>query len=164
MTYAADRHIGRNVLRRVEVVEVDDTGPQQLVTVKGLPGELMLLPYRAQYFGASGNPPPGSDGLALLIGGRPDQAVLIGIEHQDHRPKNIGVGEKVLYNAHGDIIKIFKEEIEVVTKTFRVKADTIILDGEVHLGGEGGQLVHRKGDEDSDGDTAEGSATRVYAV
>ena len=122
MTYAADRHIGRNVLRRVEVVEVDDTGPQQLVIVKGLAGEIMRLPYRAQYFGASGNPPPGSDGLALLIGGRPDQAVLIGIEHQDHRPRNIGVGEKVLYNAHGDIIKIFKEQIEVVTLVQKAQA------------------------------------------
>ena len=45
-----------------------------------------------------------------------------------------------------------------------IKAGKIVLDGEVHLGGEGGQLLHRKGDVDSDGDTAVGSATRVYAV
>lgn len=45
-----------------------------------------------------------------------------------------------------------------------LKASKIVLDGTVHLGGEGGQLLHRKGDLDSDGDTAVGSASRVYAV
>ncbi len=45
-----------------------------------------------------------------------------------------------------------------------IKSPTIVLDGNVHLGGEGGQLVHRKGDVDSDGDAAVGSATKVYAI
>lgn len=45
-----------------------------------------------------------------------------------------------------------------------IKAGKIVLDGDVHLGGEGGKLVHRKGDVDSDGDAAVGSASRVYAV
>lgn len=48
--------------------------------------------------------------------------------------------------------------------TVRITAATIVLEGEVHLGGEGGQLVHRKGDLDSDGDAADGSATKVFAV
>jgi phage baseplate assembly protein gpV len=46
----------------------------------------------------------------------------------------------------------------------RFKASQIILDGEIDLGGEGGQLLHRKGDTDSDGDAAVGSASRVRAV
>lgn len=45
-----------------------------------------------------------------------------------------------------------------------IRAGKIVLDGEVHLGGEGGELVHRKGDFDSAGDAADGSASRVYAV
>jgi phage baseplate assembly protein V len=45
-----------------------------------------------------------------------------------------------------------------------IQAAKIVLDGEVHLGGDGGQLVHRKGDVDSDGDAAVGSASKVYAV
>lgn len=40
----------------------------------------------------------------------------------------------------------------------------IILKGEIHLGDDGGQLVHRKGDVDSDNDVAIGSATKVYAI
>lgn len=45
-----------------------------------------------------------------------------------------------------------------------IKSPTIVLDGEVHLGGAGGKLVHRKDDVDSAGDVATGSATKVYAV
>lgn len=46
----------------------------------------------------------------------------------------------------------------------KVTAAQVILDALVDLGGEGGQLLHRKGDEDSAGDTAVGSASRVRAV
>lgn len=45
-----------------------------------------------------------------------------------------------------------------------IKSAKIVLEGDVHLGGEGGQLVHRKGDVDSDGDVAVGSASKVYAL
>lgn len=45
-----------------------------------------------------------------------------------------------------------------------IAAGKIVLQGEVHLGGEGGALVHRKGDADSDGDTAVGGSTKVYAL
>lgn len=45
-----------------------------------------------------------------------------------------------------------------------IKGPTITLDGEVHLGGGGGKLVHRKDDIDAAGDVAITSASRVYAV
>lgn len=61
-------------------------------------------------------------------------------------------------------IKAGNTLLEVSDDQVRIKSGRIILDGEVHLGGEGGQLLHRKGDLDSDGDVATGSASRVYAV
>lgn len=61
-------------------------------------------------------------------------------------------------------IKIGNAVLAMSGDEVRILAGKIILDGEVHLGGEGGQLLHRKGDVDSDGDTAVGSATRVFAV
>ncbi|EYR81875.1 phage baseplate assembly protein V [Shinella sp. DD12] len=61
-------------------------------------------------------------------------------------------------------IKIGSTVIQAGGDGVTITAGKIVLDGEVHLGGEGGQLLHRKGDADSDGDTAVGSATRVYAV
>lgn len=57
----------------------------------------------------------------------------------------------------GAVLAISSGRIELV-------AGTIVLNGEVHLGGEGGQLLHRKGDADSGGDVAVGAASRVYAV
>src|SRR5690606_667712 len=54
--------------------------------------------------------------------------------------------------------------IELGPGGIRLVGDEIVAVGEVHLGGEGGELLHRKGDLDSDGDTAVGSASRVYAV
>ncbi|MCO5153379.1 MULTISPECIES: phage baseplate assembly protein V [unclassified Shinella] len=61
-------------------------------------------------------------------------------------------------------IKIGGTVIQAGGESVVITASKIVLDGEVHLGGEGGKLLHRKGDLDSDGDAAEGSATRVYAV
>lgn len=48
--------------------------------------------------------------------------------------------------------------------TVRITAATIVLDGTVHLGGDGGKLVHRKDDVDDAGNKAVESATKVYAV
>lgn len=61
-------------------------------------------------------------------------------------------------------LKVGDSIIEISGSGITMKASKIVLDGEVHLGGEGGQLLHRKGDADSDGDIAVGSASRVYAV
>lgn len=61
-------------------------------------------------------------------------------------------------------LKIGDSILEASADGFVLRATKIVLDGEVHLGGEGGKLLHRKGDLDSDGDQAVGSASRVYAV
>lgn len=61
-------------------------------------------------------------------------------------------------------LKVGDSIMEISGSGITLKASKIVLDGVVYLGGEGGQLLHRKGDADSDGDTAVGSASRVYAV
>lgn len=70
-------------------------------------------------------------------------------ENGGNVPLHIKIGDAVLAMSGAEV---------------RIMAGKIVLDGEVHLGGEGGKLLHRKGDVDSDGDTAVGSATRVFAV
>lgn len=47
---------------------------------------------------------------------------------------------------------------------FTQTAPNIVLEADVDLGGEGGELLHRKGDKDSDNDVAVESATKVRAV
>lgn len=70
-------------------------------------------------------------------------------ENGDNVPLHIKIGDAVLAMSGDEV---------------RILAGKIVLDGEVHLGGEGGQQLHRKGDLDSGGDLAVGSASRVYAV
>lgn len=45
-----------------------------------------------------------------------------------------------------------------------IKADKIVLEGNIHLGGEGGQLVHRIGDLDIANDVAVTGASKVWAL
>lgn len=62
------------------------------------------------------------------------------------------------------VITVGNTRIQFTGDRVTITSPTIVLEGDVHLGGEGGQLVHRKGDVDSDGDAAVGSATKVYAI
>lgn len=97
MTYHADVHIGRGGMRRVEVVEVDDSGPIQKVTVMGLADEYYELPLRGQPHGLTTVPKVGAVGYLMLANGRPDQAFLMGLEHPDDRPTDRQPGESTLY-------------------------------------------------------------------
>jgi len=62
------------------------------------------------------------------------------------------------------VLTIGGTRIEVGSAAVIIKADKIVLKGFVHLGGEGGKLIHLKGDKDSAGDVAVGSASKVFAV
>lgn len=138
-----DMHSARLAIRRVELVETDDSGELQRTTVRGYEDEIIKLGHRVQTFGDAGHAPPGAHGLALLVNGRPDQSVLFGFEHPQHRQKNLGVGERVLYNAHGDIIGIYKQKIRIVTQEFEVVAPTIKLTGTItHTGNMSTSGVH----------------------
>lgn len=106
MTFAADRHIGRSMVRRVEVVEVDDSGEIQTITVQGLDGEFFELPLRNQPHGLSGVPPVGSVGILTMVNGRPDMAQLSNLEHPDLRPKNYKPGETVGYGPTEQLVEM----------------------------------------------------------
>ena len=99
MNYDADIDMGRNVLRRVEVVEVDDTGPIQKVIVMGLADEYFELPLRGQSHGYTGVPRKGAVGYVMMANGRPDQAFLMGLEHPDDRKTDLEPGEAKMYGA-----------------------------------------------------------------
>lgn len=123
MSYGADVDIGRNVMRRVEVIEVDDSGEIQMVRVKGLADEIFELPLRGQPHGMTSVPPVGSLGYVMMAGGRPDQAFLMGLEHPEQRPKDRAPGENVLYATPGQ----------------RMEMDQ---DGNVLVKSAGGGIVH----------------------
>lgn len=75
--------------------------------------------------------------------------------NENAQPSN--KGDEIVETIGSTTLKMRGNKVEITSPD-------IVLNGNIHLGGEGGQLVHRKGDLDSDGDVAVGSATKVYAV
>lgn len=99
MGYDADWHVGRNSMRRVKVVKVDDSEGIQRVTVEGLDGEEFDLPLRGQPHGNTSVPKKGMVGYLFAANGRLDQAYLMGLEDPEKRKKfgNRKDGENTLY-------------------------------------------------------------------
>lgn len=89
-----------------------------------------------------------------------------------NKSERVGGGSKSKVDGNSHTIVDGGMKIEVggsgITITSQgsvtIKGPTITLDGEVHLGGGGGKLVHRKDDIDNAGDVAITAASRVYAV
>jgi phage gp45-like len=101
--FYGDAHIGRSVMRRVKVVEVDDADGIQKVTVQGLKGEYFKMPYRGQPHGMSSVPEVGMVGYVFMASGRPDQAFLMGLEDPELRPKDKVGGETRIYGKHENL-------------------------------------------------------------
>ncbi len=101
--FQADEHIGRSAMRRITIEAIDDSGPIQMATVRGLDGETYRAPV-GQLFGLSSSPPIGSVGYAFMGNGRPDQAFLMGVEDPTLRPRDQADGSVRLYAKEGQFI------------------------------------------------------------
>lgn len=128
----------RNMLRRVSLVDLDDSGPQQHMRLKGVAGEELKKIVRVQPYGFTSNPPAGAEGLLVSLGGRSDRAMVIGVEHPGKRPTGLGDGAAAIYGPDGSILKMVTQSVTldaggkdvVITnaKTVTVKAaDEIVL-------------------------------------
>ena len=108
-----DRDPIRTMLDRVEVRETDDSGTQQLVRALGLAEEEFRRTLRASPHGFSSHAPAGSEGLVLSGGGRRDRAVILGLEHKDHRPRGLAQGEAILYDDQGQVVFVKRDGIRI---------------------------------------------------
>jgi len=105
-----------SVVRRVEVVKVDDRDGVQKVTVMGLADEYFELSYRGQGHGLTSVPKVGAVGYAFLANGRPDQAILMGLEDPNTRPKERQEGEAVMYGGNDQVVE-HKANGDTILKT-----------------------------------------------
>jgi phage gp45-like len=110
-------------LRRATVLKTDDSGTQQILKkMTGLKSEEFEDVYRAQPHGFSSHAPSGSEGKFLALGGRSDRLLALGFEHKKHRPKDTPEGGTVIYNHTGDIIRVFKDNLDAVhSKLINIK-------------------------------------------
>src|SRR4051794_8577962 len=101
------------MIRRVRLMETDDSGTQQKVRVRGFRNDEPDGVVNLQRWGESGHAPPDSEALILSLGGRSDRSFVLGLEHKQHRPTGLGVGDKVIYDANGSAVRLVKANIEV---------------------------------------------------
>lgn len=101
-------------MRRSTVQKTDDSGTQQILKkMTGLKSETFEDVYRPQPHGLSSVAPSGSEGVYLALGGRSDRLLALGFEHKDYRPKDTPEGGTILYNHTGDVVRVFKDQLEV---------------------------------------------------
>ena len=110
-----------------------------------------------------------------LVDWRGEDGAVIGGVHSEGDPSPLGNADEVrivsdgldvtINTATGAVSVASQGAITIESAgEVRIKAATIVLEGDVHLGGRGGAPVHRMGDADSAGDIAEEAASRVFAV
>ena len=150
-------------MRHGTVEEVD--AAKQVVRLKfgedvdGKPFLSPWIPY-AQVAGALKVHTPPSKGqqfTSLSPGGDWQQAVALPLTWSNQNPSPSDKGDE-------NVLTFGNVKITMTADKVVIEAPTITLKGDVNLGDEGGKLIHRVGDEDTAGDLAVGSASKVRAV
>jgi phage baseplate assembly protein V len=88
-----DNMLARGVLRGTR-----DGGGVQNMQVGLLEGELADKVERVQVYGLSSVPPNGGDCVVAFLQGNRDHGMILSVNDRASRPRNLAVGEVVLYN------------------------------------------------------------------
>ena len=154
----------RNVVREGRVTELDATNNRvRIAFAQDDEGKDVVLARGSwvERAGAirNGSPSVGEQVMSVLAR-RGDQrrelgAASGGYSNQFQKPHDKGAEHKLVIGGTSLLMK--DGEVRFVSAK-------MVFEGDVHLGGEGGKLVHRKSDVDSGGDIAVGSASKVYAL
>ena len=106
-------------LFRGQVVDSDDAGDLQTITLLGQYGETLKRVHRVQPFGFHSNMPADSHGFGVQFGGADGGRTLnafLGGEHADHRPRNREVKSTALYDGNDNLISLVSKELRVTGK------------------------------------------------
>lgn len=116
-------------LTRATLLEVDDSGTQQMLRLKGLHGEEFSQVYRFQPHGFSSVPPVGSEGVLLRMG-ETERTLALGFEEKSKRIKGLPAGSGVLYDANGNFLKFVgnSASLEAVGQPFTIKVGTFTVE------------------------------------
>nr|WP_277397886.1 phage baseplate assembly protein V [Paraburkholderia sp. Ac-20340] len=90
-----------NLIGRARVNLIDDSGPVQMsqVTVNSL--ETIDRVPVVHDFGFSSVPPKESDVAMVFVGGDRSNGVIVGVNHQASRPRDLAAGETVIFTQDG---------------------------------------------------------------
>lgn len=120
----------RQMLRRAQLLRLDDSGSQQLLDLSGLKSDKPRQVPRLMGFGFSSSPPAGADFLLLALGGGASRAMALGGEHADYRPKNRPPGSTIVYDAYGSIVSLVEQNIRIVhAAEISIEAPVVTIKG-----------------------------------
>jgi phage gp45-like len=143
----------RNNAHRYETTKVEDKGDIQLVEATGMDEEEHTEIMRVQPHGFSSHPPKGSHFLAVGLGGRRDNLVAIGGEHQDYRIKELLEGESVQYDTKGNFLRMLLDKgmsmyakVGAVLITAKEKSIDLVAKTDLTAAAEGKSKIVSKGD------------------
>jgi phage baseplate assembly protein V len=121
---------------RASVVKVDDTGPQQLLSLTGIQGQQIGDAVRIQHFGLTSNPTVGAEGMVLAMGGGFDRAQVVGVEDSTLRPTGLAPGATTVYDGSKNRVDLNANGVAITAAKGNVTA-TPPSGGIVFLGGNG---------------------------
>lgn len=96
-------------LFRLEHLKTDDSGDIQRVDILGYANEQMDGAIRPQPHGFTSVPPKGSNGIGLRARGMSELPIILGLEHEQVRPKNFKPGESAHYDDQKQISKLARD-------------------------------------------------------
>lgn len=122
----------RPSLFRVELGETDDKGALQTAKATGYDGEELVGAHAIRQHGLASHAPKGSHGFGLAGSGERSLVALIGLEHQDKRPRDLAEGNTVLYDAKGNATRMLGDDgvwHDAGSRPQKMTGKTILLDG-----------------------------------
>ena len=139
-------HRMRHVVRYGRVTASNDAGTVTILQVQMSVAELRDNTPMVPSYGMSFNPLPGAEVAMIFSGGDPSNGVVVAVNDQRYRPKNLKPGEVVFYDNLGrsvffskdDGIIVEGKDSNVLVKT--TKAISIHGDVAVNLFGSGETL------------------------
>lgn len=147
MSAIADRV--RNMAARAILRVINDAAKAQAVQIELLDGESQDGVERFQNYGFTSVPHDGAEAVALAMGGLRSHVIVIACEDRRYRLTSMESGEVALYDDRGQIVKLTRSGIEIVSPDeVKVTAPVVLVESDdVRLGGDGGPAVARIGDD-----------------
>lgn len=132
-----------NQSTRVEILSTRYENGQLLITGRGMAGERFEdLPWQETH-GFHSRPHRGAVGYLVAPGGRRDQGVVMGASDPAKVPQ-IAEGDAVLYDQHGNILKLTQDGITVDYQSrtithnsgdWTINAGTVTINGNLKVNG-----------------------------
>lgn len=136
-----------SIVSRGRLTLVDDSQACQLVQVKFKKDDVRDKLPRVQDFGMTSVPLPGADAIILFVAGERSNGVVIGVNDQGLRPKNLQPGDVCLYDSRGRYVRINASGIFVEGGDGTIYAHTtgsvlVSAEGDITAAGSGRLVVN----------------------